>query len=331
MSQKIRLAEARDSLAFVCDGGMCADDVRVIDRINEAEELLMQKAGWQGTQKIVRMCVNGCCLSLPREIKRVIKARIGNSFANVMSHWYQFLEGGLGDISQDDSGWIDLWDILESPTRFDLPEPAKLMVLSDQDEDREVRMLIRGWDEKGKEIFDDGHPGEYVLVNGTVGVYTKNKFSGIMSVCKPVTTGYIYMYAIDITDGDTVFLSSYHPDETNPSYRRYQIKQNVDGTTVDQFDRTRNTYRYQEILALVKFQHIKLTHPSDTLYIESLPAMKSMLQAMRFYDTNEITKGEACEARAEKILLEQLSDFTAEESTIEMRDPFAAGSVEDVL
>ena len=51
-----------------------------------------------------------------------------------------------------------------------------------------------------------------------------------------------------------------------------------------------------------------MTRSNDTCLVESMPAIKAMLQALRHYDANEIEKGQAYEAMAEKLLLENADD-----------------------
>ena len=97
------LRQARTTLARYVDGGVCADDPRVVEFINRATDVLLQKGEYKGTIQTVRMCVCQSCLTLPREFERVIEARVNGQYAYVFSKWYEFLQNGPGLIDSPGS------------------------------------------------------------------------------------------------------------------------------------------------------------------------------------------------------------------------------------
>jgi hypothetical protein len=311
------LGDLKPHLAPFADGGLCADDTggpggtnRVVLRINEAVERLANKSGWPGLIRCVRMCVYNGCVTVGRDIKKILKARVDGCFTNVFDKWYEFLEAGPGMLEDDSSQYVDLVDRDMVPTQYDIPEPMRIMVFSDEAEVVDAQILIRGHDETNREVrtlTDDGWIfGEYVPITRDVGYYSRNKFSHISSIIKPVTNGYVYLSAVAFdteSDPNTMtreHLAIYHPDETRPSYRRYGFKTSAYSEVCDR------SYRLN---ALVKMNVIPMSRDSDVCLISNLPALKTMLQAMRYFDSGDLNKGQAFEKQAEAILLEDADNY----------------------
>lgn len=333
------LGDLLPHLAPFADGGLCADDTggpsgtnRVVLRINEAGERLWQKLGSRGTIHCVRICAHNGCITLGRDIEKILKARIDGTFAHVFDKWYEFIEGGPGMLDDDTSNYIDLIDRAQVVTQYDIPEPMRIMVFSDTAELATSQILIRGFDETNREVRTeiDGQwvMGEYVPITRDIGFYTRNKFSHITNILKPVTNGYVYLSAVTADDWDdpTTFtrehLAGYHPDEVRPSYRRYGFK-SVAYDNVEDYD-----YR---INALVKMKFVPLSHTSDPVIIDNMPAYKMMLQAMRYYDSGDVEKGAAYESRAEKILLENTDNYETVQAIPEVQvDGMSMEDIENV-
>lgn len=314
---KRTLSDLMHHLAPYCDGGLCVDDTggplgsnRVVLRINEAVERLSVKPGvLPRLKRCVRLCASNGCITCGRDIEKILKARVDGRFANVFDKWYEYIEGGPGMLEDDSSGYIDLIDRDYAVTQYDMPAPMRVMVFSEEVELETSEILIRGFDESNREVrtntVDGWIVGERVPITRDLGYFTSKNFSSITSIIKPVTNGYVNLsafYADDYT-APTYFnrehLAIYHPDETRPSFRRYGFKTAAYCANKD--------YNYR-INALVKMRIIPMTRNDDTCLVESMPAIKTMLQAMRHYDANEIEKGQAYEAAAEKLLLESADD-----------------------
>lgn len=320
------LGDILPHLAPFADGGLCADDTggpggtnRVVLRINEAGERLWQKLGGK-TIRCVRVCGHNGCITAGRDIQKILKARIDGKFAHVFDKWYEFLEGGPGMLDDDSTNYVDLIDRSQVVTQYDIPEPMRVMVFSDTAELSTSRMLIRGFDETNREVRTQVEGewimGEYVPITRDIGYYTRNKFSLITNILKPVTNGYVYLSAVTADDWSNPatftreHLAGYHPDETRPSYRRYSFKTSAYQCVED--------YDYR-INALVKMKFVPLSHSSDPVIIDNMPAYKMMLQAMRYYDAGDENKGLAYERHAERVLLENTEDYETVQAVPEVQ------------
>jgi len=304
----ITLAQAKIFCApWVDRSGIDPNDPRVTARINEAQELLGPKGKQSDQLRCLRFCVYGGFVTLGRDVKSIEKYRIDGEVGHVWSKWYEFLENGPGPLANDTSGNRDLIDRGYACTQYDPHEPLSLMVVSDAEEDADAKLTIRGYDENDQEIRWNGAFGEAVPIRKTDPVYSANKFKGITNIVKPVTKGYVHLAAVTTTGAFHRFhLASYHPDETNPSYRRYQIHQP-------------SLTRGYLMTALCKLQFIPASHDTDALYIQNLAALKRMVQAISYYDAGDLKNGLSFEQAAEAILIEQDMDKTPASPEIEFQ------------
>jgi len=205
----------------------------------------------------------------------------------------------------------------------------RVMVFSDHEEDDDSYITIRGYDETNREVFsEDGTVGERVQITNNKGIYTQHIFSQITSIVKPTTNGYVYLHAYKPDEGYIYFLSAYHPDETRPSYRQYAI---VAPTATCCNEDTGETVRRGYLMtALVKLRFVPLVHDTDVLRIQHLTALKSMIQAVTFYDSSQVQAAIAYEARAEKLLVEQNASYQSDETTIDFDSTISFGGLEQV-
>jgi len=337
---KYTLSDLIYQLAPFCDGGLCPTDTggplgsnRVVLRINEAVERLSVKPGIAPRLKrCVRMCAYNGCITCGRDVEKILKARIDGEFANVFDKWYEFIEGGPGILDDDSSNYIDLIDRDRSPVQYNMPAPMRVAVFSDQVESETAQILIRGFDESNREVrtetSDGWVVGEYLNITRDIMTFTSEDFSMISSVIKPVTNGNVYLSALYMDDYTAPtymqreHLASYHPDDTRPSFRRYAFKSNAYSDSTD--------YSYR-VNALVKMRVLPMTRNNDMCIIESMPAIKVMLQAMRYYDTGDVSKGQSYEAIAEKLLLENADDQETVQAIPEIQlEGFGMGDIDDV-
>jgi hypothetical protein len=113
-------------------------------------------------------------------------------------------------------------------------------------------------------------------------------------VIKPVTAGFVSLYTYDEDTHQLFFLAKYHPQETNPRYRRYRITRpcHTCGTSV---------------YALCELGYVPMSHPDDVLIIQNMDALKLMVMAIEFENEREFQSAKAYEADAYRLIEEQRS------------------------
>lgn len=234
------LSDAQDFLANFVNDGTCPTEPAVTARINECQRRLMEKATWKGCLAVMRFRTSNNTITLPRMVEKVIEVNIDCVPRRVWGQTYEFLEHGPGNFVHNQDAWCkDLEDMGYGwPTYFEIPnaEPMQLFAMSRETSDVGEEIQIMGYDHLNMEIRTDSSSfGEALAisrwVNGTEGrinyrpfpTMTTNFFRQVIAVHKPVTVGYISLFAFQESTKKLWLLSKYHPDETVPGYRRYKI------------------------------------------------------------------------------------------------------------
>lgn len=325
----LTLGDIRAQVAPLIDGGVCPDSPRVAQVVTEAVARLAAKpSAARYTVRTVRLWSNGGTLVLPREMRKIIKVRVEGQTAQAYSKWFEFADSGPGYFPDSDcTAGQDLVDRGETCLQFSIPRVVngetlakgfRLLVFSDQKEDDAAVLDLRGLGADGRDIrTDDWAAGELVPLRNTFGVYTRNEFWDVSGVRKPRTNGYVYLAAYNPDTMERFHLATYHPAETNPSYRQYALK-GLD-FTADKEPLARS------VLALVQMRALPLVLDSDPLLIENIPALGTMCQAISFYKLNDAKGGTTFEALAERQLQEDFSSYIGDAS--EGMDVQLTGSV----
>jgi hypothetical protein len=321
----ITLAEARVFCAPFVGSGLAPTNPKVVSAIDEAITRLLPKLPAKGSMARLRFFVNNGTITMPREVETLKRVNVDATPSNIFSRWYEFLNFGPGTMDDNQTSAQNFIDLGDGYCTHSDPHTAlKILVTADETEvDKSIRIL--GNDESGREVRTNGIPGEEVLINKLMPAYSNSKFSCITSVMKPVTKGYVYLSAYDPSPLRRYDLATYHPDETSPCYRRYRVtavcqcgsrltncalcalRTTCAAYTNNQTDEN-STVSPITVTALCKLRQIPLKHDSDVLLIQNLPAIKSMLQAIRYYDATDAKNGLIYEGLAEKALAEQLKD-----------------------
>jgi hypothetical protein len=325
----LTLGIARQHLHRFIDDGVPPDDPRIPARIWEVTERLLNEGEWRDSTRLMRVCARSGCIALPREVDHVVKVAIEGQPSYVWSRWYEFLESGPGP---QDSCWRGCADGLidrgEHPVFRDIEGNFNILVQAEQPEAAGAKILLRGIDETNREVFavpngDVTLPGQYVNIERSNPKYSTVRFRRITSVVKPKTKGYVYLYAYKpVTDPLTevqsmYLLAQYHPLDETPSFRWYM----VNGIGPEP----------REILLMVKISALPPVHDSDPLTIQSLGALKRMLQGLRAEDAND--EGGAAIKRASALQImskrDQIGDGT--ENEIQMQDNWGTSGFRGVM
>jgi hypothetical protein len=140
-----------------------------------------------------------------------------------------------------DGAIVDLGDHFAVARDLGADIALPLMVYSDMPEEGNAQITIQGTGANELEIWEnepgiDRQPGEVVSIvpagfmpNGgsqVPPVITRNSFLRRPStVTKTQTRGHVYLYGYLGLGVEPLWMATYRPDETSPSYRRYRIKQ----------------------------------------------------------------------------------------------------------
>lgn len=334
---RLTLGSLRPTIARVLN--VCADSSKVQDYLNEAQARLMAKGKWVGTVCNYRFCSNENCIVLPRQIEVVESFAVCQTPGTVQNGWYSFNPSGLGLIAEDacmcgsmliDQGIVCCYDSLDNSNNT-----SRIQVSTVVPEAVGARILIQGWDQNANWIRTiDALTGQYVegeyvdIVNTRT---TVNYFSGEPTgIIKPVTNGTVILSEKDDTTSLVVkTIAQFESDETAPSYRKYLMPGMSEGGSCcgsrheEEDDDEECDSKYVTVRA--KLRHIPVRIDTDWMTIQSIGALKTMVQAILKEDRNLFSEAQAYEAAATKMLQDELSSFEGDGALPTLKTANSAG------
>lgn len=361
----LTLADVRTQVRRFVDDGSC-DNTTIDARLAEAEQRLWAKAELRLSTWRCRIHVQNQCFPLPIEVEKILHVDIDSLPSRIFNNAYEFLSSGPGDLDYitSGSGYRNLVDQGEFPTQFDIPviltldgtessccegtygTGYSLVAFSPEADDGLLELTIRGVDYKNDEIYSDQSgerlPGVVMKINqwsggiegNIVGQWTNlnvttQAFKQITRVYKPATKGPVCLYAVDTTTNKMWLLSKMTPETTVPSYRRYRIT-NMACPQPGAASTDPLTKDCASILAIVKKRYMRPTRSTDVVAVQNVSAVRCMLIAMKWEQADDLTKSQAYEAQAvrllheEKLQLEQASGLPV---VIDVERELSGGSV----
>jgi hypothetical protein len=345
----LTLGDARSKLRKFIGSGACTN-ADVDARINEVISHLLREGDWKLTIRRVSLWECDSVISLPREFDKVIAVNYDNNPVRVFSKYYEFLEAGPGRI--DELANTTASDLVDLGSKYcimrDIPvnENWKIAAFSTEAEDTDQLITIRGVTSYNNTVLEDGEPYKTIPINrysngvegkirGSNAIQTsESSYSNIHEVIKPVTKGYVTLYAIDTsklsedqdTDPAIYFLAKYHPDETVPSFRRYKIM--AANTRITPTSASSGNY----IIALVKMALIDAKNANDVLLIQDLPALKLGCLALAKLEADKFDDYKKYKVEAIGLLHRQLMDHEQQGAEINVQmDAFAVGGAANII
>lgn len=308
------LKDARTECApFVGPGGSC--NVPLIDqKINEACRRLLAKPEADGpfTKQRVRVMLDRGCFPLPREAESVLAADVSGAPVHVFGPHYEFVQSGPGDLELNafGTGEHNLIDAGFFPTMYDIPRietdgvmnaGLQVVAFSTSRQDVGASIVLRGFDAQGKDVLATVTVNFWETEGVVTGLWSDKSLSSalasLVSVTKPITHGYVSLYAVDTTTNAIYFLAHIHPDDTTPRWRRYRVAMlgpDLEGTAPAAVS----------VLLLIKLAWLRMSRPTDVLPIQNIDAVRLMVMAIREEAAANLTSSQAFEAQAVRILRE---------------------------
>lgn len=316
----LTLGNARTALAKYADGGLCADDDRVRDRINLAVERLVDYGKWKGLVVRYDFYVYQKLVTVPREIETVLAVTLNDQVPTIQNRWYEFKGNGSGPWHPENNSYSHSFiDRGEAGTLYDLPENLRVGIKSMGAEAALQYVWVFGYDANNQwvrttvdaEVVD----GERLTLNGTTLVLSNTVFSKVERINKPVTNHELRLYAYYDT-GATAVLGVYHHADQDPIFRRYLVTNAKD-------------CELQCCTVIAKRRYLPATHDSDALLIQSLNALRFMMMAIHKEDVDEPDSAEMFEQKAIRVLKKQLAEHAGDSSsgTMAVQANFGASGI----
>lgn len=281
-----------------------------ISWINAVCQHLYLTGKWQGTTVRWKGATTGAAfaifydpityqayITLPRNILSLLAGGYGVSGTSAPSYnvtfstsqivgpWFEFRLGsyGVGDqvwgngIMDAGDGWTTFRDITEN---------SYLKVVTSEAEAAGAKMLFRGLDQDGNEIYTGTGAAtiQGVELDISTGLQTQTTqiFSAAPSLIKkPVTYGPVSLYAVSVATGVATMVGQYDPGDTSPGFRRYKLAGPMASAGAP--------IPYTTLHAMVKRRFVPCVSLSDEVIPNNIPAIELGLMGHR-YDMESDTK-----------------------------------------
>lgn len=315
----LTLGNVRNRLSRFVDGGVTGDDARVVDRINEATERLVDYGKWKGLIVRYDFYVYQKLVTLPREIETPLAITLNHQVPTLQNRWYEFKGNTSGPWEAGFNEWShSVVDRGEAGTLYDLPENLRVGVRSMRTETAGQYVWVFGYDSSNQwvrtQVGGAWVDGERITLAATLQLST-TVFSKVSHISKPITNGEVRLYAYYETGATAVLGVYYHSDE-NPVFRRYLVTNAKD-------------CELQCCTVIAKRRYLPVVYDSDVLLIQSLNALRFMLMAIHKEDVDEVQESEVFEQKAIRVLKKQLAEHAGDSSTgsISVQPNFGASGV----
>lgn len=282
--------------------GVQMNDARVMYYANLATEELMNEGDWPGVVDRYYFVTQNHHIILPDFLDRIMGIAVNDRPYAMRSPWFEFVEYGPGPQNDNNCRWVDdVIDRDEVAIQSLFPDetngPWTLYVKAQYNESIDgvnPNIVIQGGAPGGRQVRTfygtsymwgenfELDPADPYTTYGTA------VFTSVTSVVKPVTKGYIELWATNGNPADDTQLATYGPDETFPSYHSYflpTLKDCLIGVTACWSsccgDATQeNNQRNLRVLVRGRKRFIPVMNDNDTLIISNLPALMAMMQAV---------------------------------------------------
>lgn len=319
------LQDAVTELSPRINGGTCRFDTAAT-RINQATRRILNRPRKPiHVERVVRFFTRKDTITLPREVEKILHYTVDGDPAPLFSRAYEFVSGGWGEVAcrtpfLSGKYLVDMGN--HYSTMFDLPsmeadddncqEPVfsshRLAAFSTSALDAAKALTIYGRNDKN-EVLGSPNPGMSLPIQVWSGGVEGEIFMDLASrpeivpatsgpvrdverVAKTATDGFVSLYSYDPDTHQMYFLAKYHPQETNPRYRRYRITQPnfVDGSSV---------------YALCELGYVPQYHAGDVLIVQNMDALKMMVMAIELENERDFQAAKAYEADAYRLIEDQ--------------------------
>ena len=300
---RLTLKEARQQLYTAAVPNL--DSQQNIERFNQlcnlACERLINSGTWSATYQHVRFPVDNIrhYISLPPQYLSVLAVSyeregengcVSTTPVQIRNEWLTVL--GNGPFLWDFGSWADYgfqaWTSYSDDqgdgfcTFRDSPYAEYYLRFEIEDaNDATKQILVKGFDQDERIIYSPAAPNAFqgILVTlANPSVTTSQVFTRQLSfIQKPLTQGYVKLYAVDVDTAEEVQIGEYQPSESNPCYHRYRIaKCSCDGDNGITHVRT-----------ILKRRYFPAVSDLDEVFPTNLGALRKTIAALKYEEQND--------------------------------------------
>ncbi len=307
---------------------MNTSDPRVMAYTNQATEELMNEGDWPSVVDRLRFRIarDKCQFVMPSDYDRMLYCTLDNVPLQMQSPWFEFVAYGMDWLNQTDSeaNWnMFPWfqGVLDKDTAVtfeDIPAtggPWYVRVsgtVNEKVDGVRPNIIIQGYDSENNwvrsEVAGEWIDGISVPINGDSApffIQTTQSFRYITGIIKPQTKGYVLLHVADTGAENVEYIGQYAPKDTAPYYRQYSVPNLRQAILQGGGSATcRRT-----VVARCRKRYVPITDDNDWLLINNLPALKKMVQAVYFSETQDSNNYAIYKAQAVEILQKEAKAY----------------------
>lgn len=282
----------------------------LLRKASSAVEVLANTGDFDPLLGVVDICVDGCLVTLPREVGTILAVNIGGEPSFPRSQHHEFHLNGPGSCGCScDYAWVDQG---LQPTLRRLIQPSKLIAFVANQDDAGSQLWAYGYDAANNVIRSQTVTGQWVdgwqiptVFGYAMPDANAPEFARVTRLRRTPGVGSIRVATYDNSGVTGTLLANLQWDETDGAYR--QIKLEYSGAS---------WVRIQFRRRLVRF-----TDPKDWVPLPSSVALVFMLRALKAYDEDDLMRGAGFEATARRYLSEAARMAnTPAQTPIQVRD-----------
>lgn len=290
MDTQLTVADVRAQLSYMVNPNDPTDPL-FLQYLNEVQQRLVNSGKWKGSIMTLRYASSPNFITMPYNYAGALALTYDRFPYPIFTEFHQYVEEGPGKVDEA-LHWpgilLDLGD--GYCTQENIPSASVIRVYSSAADDTK-KVRIYG-NLNGVTVYDSaGNEGEEVTLTHPF-VATTNQFTELTGVTKTLTKHRLYLKTWDGTD--ETLIATYQPNETRPSYRRYQTGK-----------------AEKEIRLICQRRFIPLVAETDWVPIGNLSAIRAGIQSRLFEDATDPDAADASFTRALNFLNDEAKAFRA--------------------
>jgi hypothetical protein len=286
--------------------GICTTDPRLLQWLNEAQEMMLNQGRWWGSIQRAQFCVEDGCLVFPREVDNIEKIAVNGQPINLVTNWYAFTQT-LATVQNCASGSCSTGcgsgaTQMRYPCgHFNAADHGTAVSFKTTKGENKVLRFYCNVADVGKKIIVQGYDSNNIWVrtsiSGTISdgeqvtlampfVDTVTEWypGSPTGIIKEATSYLVRMYSYDTSTTLEVALGVYEPDTLLPSFRKFYLP------GLSQFEGCGTDCTTRTVTALVKLAHIPLVNDNDWLLFENLNAYKAAMMAIKAQEEGDFAR-----------------------------------------
>ena len=299
--------------------GVNVNDPQFTQYVNDAVRMLIEMGngdsrGWWGTVQLIRGTAYDGCMVWPANVAAVLGIKQHNRQVRIANFWHSFTHE-----EWQAEHWACDWHSRRRLVEFDgqtclfypiYNSPTQIAVMAQSPQDAGVASItLYGPDSNGNEVYDPvlGTRG-ITLTPGSANFHTITAMANVTAVAKSATAGPLQLYAFNQINGVGNLLATYEGGDVNPKFLYSRLE--------------RASNCPMNITALVKLGFRAVTNPNDIVPLDSVDAIKSMVQAIRARESGNDDVALRQEKDALRRLVAQVNSHFPKEQFVVAFKPF---------